>query len=420
MRILFVADEYLWPPRSGYRQRIVGILAALAQLAEVDVFTVVPDGDELASPPADAGHARLTAVPTRPRAGSTAARLRRWLFGSHPRSLLWRDWTGPRSALAAWADGGYAVVWFSHATSYLAMGDLLPPPHIVDLDNLVSSVLQHRRAAGLGTRHSIWHPRAALRGAADAIDARRWRRAEEAIASRAQAVVVCSDLDRRRLNRANTWIVPNGYELPRQEPADSHCPPVSQPVAMRINRPPSRPPVLLLVGLLRYEPNRDAASYFASCVLPLVRAVLPEAKFLVVGHYDSVDQIAGLSQAPGVTVTGEVEDLSEVLAAAAAAVVPIRFGGGTRIKILEAFAWGLPVISTSIGAEGLEVVDGEHLLIADTPQAMAQACLRVLIDDELSVRLAAAGRTLWATRYRWSKIAEDVRATVRAVVGSSS
>jgi glycosyltransferase involved in cell wall biosynthesis len=391
----------------------VGIVTALAELADVDVFTVVPAGTEGAAAPSDAPMTRLAAAPTTPRGGVPAARLARWLLSRRPRSLLWRDWTAPRAALREWAGRDYDVVWFSHATSYLAFRDLLPGPHIVDLDNLTSSTLRHRRATQLRNGFAIRMPTVLARGAADTIDARRWRQAETEIAARAEAVVVCSELDRARLGQRNTWVVPNGYEprfAGRPESADQSSRPASEGSG--------GPPVLLMVGLLRYEPNRDGATYFARRVLPLVRETLPDAELRVVGHYDTREQIAGLLGAPGVVITGEVPDLTELMLASDVAVVPIRFGGGTRIKILEAFAWSVPVVSTSVGAEGLDVVDGKHLLIADDPRSMSQACLRILTDRQLAARLRAAGRELWAERYTWAKVSEDVRSTVSAVVAA--
>jgi glycosyltransferase involved in cell wall biosynthesis len=113
-----------------------------------------------------------------------------------------------------------------------------------------------------------------------------------------------------------------------------------------------------------------------------------------------------------------VPDLTVELREAALAVVPIRFGGGTRIKILEAFAHGLPVVTTTVGAEGLEVEDGRHLLVADDADALASACLRLLDDRDLRSRLAAAGRALWQERYRSSAVGPAILAALHEAAGS--
>lgn len=414
MRILLITDEYPWPPRSGYRQRIAGVLTGLAQIGDVDVFAVVPGGRQLPLPPADAPHDRLTVVPTRPRQDGRATRLRRWLSANKPRSLLWRDWTAPRAELSQLPSEGYDVIWFSHAASYLAMQDLVPgPPHIVDLDNLESFVLRHRRAAVFDDPLSELRPTALARAAGDFVDARRWRRIERDIPARVGAVVVCSELDRERLGHPDARIVPNGYEP--HHPASTGGP--SRADGRPVGDSSVNHPTFLMVGLLTYAPNRDAAGFFARRVLPIVRAEIPEAEFRVIGRYDGPSDIGGYGKAPGVVVTGEVPDLRDELMTATVAVVPIRFGGGTRIKILEAFAWRIPVVSTSVGAEGLAVAHGKHLLIADTPGAFAQACLRLVIDEELRSRMTSAAWELWSRRYRWPTINAALRATVAHAVG---
>jgi glycosyltransferase involved in cell wall biosynthesis len=339
------------------------------------------------------------------RAGGRLWRLGRWLFSTHPRTLLWRDWEAPRATLQQWSAQPYDLVWFSHAAAYLALGDLVTAPHIVDLDNLDSSVLRHRRR-NLVRAAVPW--RQQLVGwagvAADAVDSGRWRRLEHAI-TRAGTSVVCSELDRGRLGGTGVWVVPNGYER--------------VPLPARTDPRPPRPdgPVLLMVGLLTYEPNSDAAAYFATAVLPRVRLRCPDARFHVVGRYDSAAAVDPWRNLPGVTVLGEVEDVTAELTAADIAVVPIRFGGGTRIKILEAFAYGLPVVCTTIGCEGLDVHDGEHLLVADDPAAFAAACLRLYEDGELRARVVAAAAQLWSSRYRWTVTTPAIVTAVQAARG---
>ena len=231
---------------------------------------------------------------------------------------------------------------------------------------------------------------ARLGQAADAVDERRWRRLERQAATAGGTVVVCSELDRKRLGGTNVWVVPNGYER-AQVPAPTERDPT-----------PAAAPVLIMVGLLTYEPNRDAADFFASTILPHIRRSHPDARFHMVGRYDSDAAVHPWRNLPGVQVLGEVADVGAELAAADIAVVPIRFGGGTRIKILEAFAHRIPVVSTTVGCEGLDVVDGEHLLVADDPASFASACIRLSEDADLRARLVAAAAELWTSRYRWT------------------
>lgn len=402
-----VTDEYPWPTRTGYRQRIDRVLRALAAEADVDLFVVVFDdvrtGDRA---PEQLTLRRQETVVAGRRAEPRVRRAATWLVDKEPRALGWRDWTAARTALARWPRTTYDAVWFSHANTYLALGDLVAGPQVVDLDNLNSFLLRHRRAMLRHTRPPSLRGRArrAAQLVVDRVDERRWARVERRIADRASAVVVCSDLDRERLGRPNVKVVENGYELP-------------EPTGPELRSGLRSAPVLLTVGLLTYEPNRDAAAFFAREVLPRVRAELPGAQFRVVGRYSDESHVAAFQGLPGVTVTGEVPDISTELRGADVVVAPIRFGGGTRIKILEAFANRLPVVTTTVGAEGLKAVDGKHLLVADDARSFADACVRVLGDARLRDGLASAGHQLWEQRHRGVTIAPTIAAVVHEAMG---
>jgi glycosyltransferase involved in cell wall biosynthesis len=149
---------------------------------------------------------------------------------------------------------------------------------------------------------------------------------------------------------------------------------------------------LLFLGTLDYLPNEDAVLYFTSAILPLLLDS-EQIDFRVVG-IKTPNSIRRLSALPGVAVVGAVRDVAPEYARARIMVVPLRAGSGTRIKILEAFGFGVPVVSTTIGAAGLDVVHEVHLLIADTPEEFAAACLRLMEDDGLAA-------TLTRNAYAW-------------------
>jgi len=166
----------------------------------------------------------------------------------------------------------------------------------------------------------------------------------------------------------------------------------------------SAPPLVLFVGTLFWPPNAEGVSWFIREVWPLVRARCADARLLVVGKRPPAALMQLATVTPGVEVPGYVADLSGPIAQSAAFVVPLHAGGGMRVKIVDAWSWGLPVVSTTIGAEGLDYAVGEHLLIADNADAFADATARLLADPALAARLRSAGRQRAEAAYDWRRV----------------
>lgn len=164
----------------------------------------------------------------------------------------------------------------------------------------------------------------------------------------------------------------------------------------------AEPDTLVYPGALSYDANFDAVSYFLAEIFPIIRAARPGVRLRITGKAEPAQRAA--LQRDGVEWTGWVPDVKPVIAGSWCEVVPLRVGGGTRLKVLEALALGTPVVSTSKGVEGLELEHGRDVLVADTPAAFAAATLRVLDDRALRSRMASAGRTAVATTYDWSTI----------------
>jgi len=202
-------------------------------------------------------------------------------------------------------------------------------------------------------------------------------------------VYVCSERDRADVAAlhpgARVATIPNGVRVPGT-----------------VQGPPDAAAfTLLFLGSLGYYPNEDAAVFFCSEVLPRIRTLTRrEARVRIVGTRPS-RRLRDLAREPGVDVVGPVADVATAYADAHAVVVPLRAGGGTRIKILEAFAYRRPVVSTSLGAEGLDVRRGEHLLVGDTPEALAAQCVRVV--EEPPVAAALVERALEFVRAHHSR-----------------
>ena len=165
---------------------------------------------------------------------------------------------------------------------------------------------------------------------------------------------------------------------------------------------------LLFVGGFEYEPNADAFFYFCREILPLVRAKQPELKFVAVGRNPTPAMREFATANEGITLTGAVKDVRPYYGRASVAVLPLRFGSGMKLKTLEAFAMGVPVVSTSIGVEGIEAKSGVHCAVADSSQAFAEAILSLLKEPERARSLARNARELATELYDWTQIVSQL------------
>jgi glycosyltransferase involved in cell wall biosynthesis len=160
---------------------------------------------------------------------------------------------------------------------------------------------------------------------------------------------------------------------------------------------------VLFVGSMDYHANVEAVLHFGKEIWPRIREREPQLVFTIVGRTPP-EEIRRLAELPGVEVTGTVEDVRPFYAEALAAVIPLRVGGGSRLKILEAMAAGVPVVSTTLGAEGIEVRDGENVILADDAEAMSAALSSLNADEGLRRGLSSAGRALVFAQYDWSRL----------------
>jgi glycosyltransferase involved in cell wall biosynthesis len=198
-------------------------------------------------------------------------------------------------------------------------------------------------------------------------------------------------------------VVPNGVDCQQKRPG----------------LVPQVPNTLVFNGALTYSANYDAMQYFLANVYPLVRQQEPDVSLTITGSTSGVD-LSGLRLDDSVHLSGYVEDVRPLVAGAWACVVPIRYGGGTRLKILEAMALGTPVIATSKGAEGLDVSSGREILIADEPAPFAAKTVALLSDADLRQRLTHNARLLVEDRYDWRAIGQRFNHLVESVVRGES
>ena len=207
-------------------------------------------------------------------------------------------------------------------------------------------------------------------------------------------IVTASPLETAALGRRHPFVegttIPNAVRLSN---------------ASKTSHKKTAPPKLLFIGNFDYVPNLDAALRLAEWIFPIIQQSEPEAELHLVGGGRKIQQH---SRNPGICVHGYVADLTALYDSATVALIPLRAGGGSRLKILEAFAHGLPVVTTSKGCEGLEVCDGEQLLIAESDADLAAAALRLASDGNLATNLAKAARRFVAEQHDDDIIGEKI------------
>lgn len=413
LRILWVKVGGLWPANSGGRLRSFHIISALSDRHSVSVLTTHGQGES-----GEALKAQLPlctsvlsvphAAPKQGTAGFVLALLRSWLsllpvdlfkhrvpelLGEVKRALDSGNYdlcvADFLTAMPNVPDGKVPVVFFAHNVEYMIWRRL---------------------------RDEETNP---LRRMLLEIEWRKMRYYESQACERAALTLAVSEDDRRQF-----------FDDSHSHGAASHSRITSIPTGVdtRYFQPMSRchgtdrdyrAHKLVFTGSMDWHPNEDAMLYFLRDVLPRIREVIPDVTLSIVGRNPG-PRIRLCAEAAGVQVTGTVADIRPFVEQADVYIVPLRIGGGTRLKIFEALAMGKPVVSTTIGAEGLPLVEGKHILRADDPARFASAVISLLDDRARCKRLGAAGRQLVEDNFSWTKIAEQFEAQCRTVGSAPS
>jgi sugar transferase (PEP-CTERM/EpsH1 system associated) len=266
--------------------------------------------------------------------------------------------------------------------------DDLPCPAVIFTHNVESEIWRRHAETQTGTLSRLLY-RAQYR---------RMLRYEERTLARFDGVVAVSDADRDTFAR----LYPDAIRQPIHVVQTGVDTEYFKPSAL--SPQPSASPVLVFTGSMDWLPNEDAMLFFCREVLPIIRREEPEARLSIVGRAPT-PLVRKLADDHGVGVTGRVDDVRPYMRDAAVYIVPLRIGGGTRLKIFEAMAMGKAVVSTTVGAEGLPVTNGEHVLLADEPRTFARAVVRLLRDVDRRRQLEAAARALVVEKYDWSAVA---------------
>jgi len=399
LNLLFLTPQLPFPPRQGTAIRNWGLIKHLAQRHALSLLSFIEPDQPPQPPELLAACRQVVSVPVPRR--SRADRVRT-LLSAQPdlARRLWSD--GFSAALARLVQGqAFDLIQIEglELAPYLAeLGRLLPaaggPRLLYDAHN--AEFLIQRRAFDNDRQLPARWPAALY----SRVQTPRLKQFEAETCRLAHAVTCVSAEDAEALRQLvpglQPVIVPNGIDF------DSYQGVPGSPELQAA-------PYVAFTGKMDYRPNIDAALWFIEAILPRIRAVRPEVKFYVVGQKPS-ERLRRLHGQQGVVVTGAVEDPRPYIAAAQVYVAPLRMGGGTRFKLLEAMAQGRPIVSTTLGAEGFPVQSGRELLLADTPAEFAAAVLRLLEAPALAQTLGQAGRAFARASYDWSAIIPKLEA----------
>jgi glycosyltransferase involved in cell wall biosynthesis len=416
-RVLYVTPIMPQPFGNGLAMRAASVLEALARRFDVDLFVVPVSGN--LGPPSDfvrSRTARIGALDLAKHLDPLYALIARVL---DPETRAHAALTYPKPHLSRFCtgDGARALFEWSRASpvsavhlmrlylaplaqSFLRQPAADRPFCVLDLDD--DDARTCRRLMRLHCE--VGNRRAAALAAAEA---EKYQTLADRYLAGFARVIVPSEADADRLEMqfagARFAVVPNCYRWLSWNPR---------------RRPEERGPLqLLFVGTFGYFPNVDAARFLCDAVLPALRRLTDrEIRIDLVGAGDAT-ALFQLAERPGVRLHGFVDDLAPLYATANVAVVPVRAGGGTRIKVLEAFAHRVPVVTTRLGAEGIDAVDGEHLLLADDAEAFARACVNIKERPELAAALTVRAAALLAARYSPAQVdAAILKAYARPIV----
>src|SRR6267378_1084048 len=406
LNLLYLSQFPPGPPRYGAQRRIQGLMKALSRNHDItSVALISPDLDPAEAQRAAGEYCReVVLVPSRSWGGLTKRLLQaRSLFSTRSHERRFYSLPALQRALdSLLSRRHYDIV--NVESPYLAKLKLVqasagqPPPRLtLDDHNIEFDLLRQMAETEPGFARRLYN----------SLNWPKVRREELWAWRRFDGITFTSAADQARARELvpslRSAVIPNSVDVEFFRP--------------RATDPPPDGCTAMFFGAINYRPNIDGVLFFAREVWPLLASSHPRARLKVVGQYPTPEILA--LQGPRIEVAGMVDDLRPHLAQAAVTIVPLRMGGGTRFKILEAMAMAKPVVSTAIGAEGIDVAEGRNILLADAPADFAAAIGRVLDDAGLAAKMGREGRALVEERYSWDTAAQRLEAFFRDILSTA-
>jgi sugar transferase (PEP-CTERM/EpsH1 system associated) len=398
MKILWVKAGGLVPPDTGGKIRSYNILRELARQHSVTFFSFYGAHDGDVHPELKNTFDRVVCLPLQLPAPKSLAEMRNYglgLFSAQPYNITKYCRPEVRRRLRELLDQEtYDVILCDFLVAAGVIPWNAPTPKVIFTHNVEAAIW--RRHYEVAT-NPLWK----------AISWQEWRKmeaAERRYLRLADHVLTVSETDRNAfasfLDRGKLTVIPTGVDVDYFQPLP----------AEEISHS------LVFTGSMDWLPNEDAIFYFADAILPLIQQQCPDVSLEVVGRSPSRKLQALAERERSIRLTGWVEDIRPFVARGSICIVPLRIGGGTRLKIFEAMAMAKAVVSTTVGAEGLPVRDGENIVLADTPGDFAASVISLLHDSNQRRRLGASARALVQEKYSWRKVTESFAQALQGVV----
>lgn len=391
LRILFLSPFPPGPATFGAQRRILGILGPMSRRHHVTVVAMVPgatDQEPVAASIREAG-AEAVLVPCREAAGASKRLLQlRSTASRHSFERLFFTLPAFQDSIdGLLARDRFDVVnvqfpFLSHYALRTSAPGVAPPRLVLDQHNVEHDLVRQMTGLQRGVARHLY----------TSLNWRKVRREEIGAWRRFDGVTFTSATDEGRARALvptiRSQVVPNAVDVEFFRP--------------RAGDPPRDPPTVLFFGTFAYYPNLDGVLHFLRNAWPIIAASHPTARLKIIGASPPPEVLA--FSGPRVEFMGLVPDVRPHLADATVSIVPLRIGGGTRLKVLEAMAMARPIVSTRLGAEGIDATPGRDIVLADEPDAFASAVCRVLGDRALAASLGAAARSLVELRYSWDAV----------------